>query len=105
MDYETDAEKNVTLREAIDKAVEDDPTRFTTRSFAVLWNEGHSVRLINRDDPRKAISIPWDELDALRAVLSKSPNCHCPDLHDAGCDCRLRTRATWKERLNDKPDC
>lgn len=46
----------------------EDPTRFTTRSFAVVWNEGHSVRLINRRDARQAISIPWREVDALRAI-------------------------------------
>lgn len=67
--FETDAEKNVVLRDVIDEAARNDPTRFTTRSFAVLWNEGHSMRLINRNDARQAISIPWDELDALRAIL------------------------------------
>lgn len=67
--YETDAAKNEVLKDAIDKAALADPTRFTTRSFAVLWNEGHSIRLINRDDARQAISIPWDDLDALRAIL------------------------------------
>lgn len=88
----TDADKNVVLRNAIDEAAQNDPTRFTTRSFAVLWNEGHSVRLINRDNSRWAISIPWDEIPALRAILSgtRSANCCCPDLHDAGCDCAAR---------------
>lgn len=47
----------------------EDPTQFTTRSFAMIWNEGHSIRLINRDNPRWAISIPWDEIPALRALL------------------------------------
>lgn len=69
-DSETDAEKNAALITAVDCIKhDDDPTRFTARSFAVIWNEGHSMRLINRDDPRKAISIPWDELDALKAIL------------------------------------
>lgn len=47
----------------------DDPTRFTIRSFAMVWNVGRSIRLINRNDVRQAISIPWDELGALRALL------------------------------------
>lgn len=57
---------------------EEDPTQFTTRSFAVIWNEGHSIRLINRENPRWAISIPWDELDALRAILSPSESSRQP---------------------------
>lgn len=66
----TDAENNTVLRNAIDKAIENDSTLFTTRSFTVLWNEGHSVRLINRHRlNREAISIPWDEIDALAAIL------------------------------------
>lgn len=71
--FETDAEKNAILKDAIDSAVHNDPTRFTTRSFTVLWNEGHSVRLINRKDSRQMISIPWDELAALREVLAQLP--------------------------------
>jgi hypothetical protein len=65
----TDAVKNAVLIDAIDKAAAEDPTRFSTRSFAVLWNEGHSVRLISRKDPRQALSIPWHEIAALRAIL------------------------------------
>lgn len=52
-----------------DNSSDADPTQFITRSFAMVWNEGHSIRLINRDDPRKAISIPWGEIPALRALL------------------------------------
>lgn len=73
-DPTTDADKNTVLRNAINDAARNDPTRFTTRSFAVLWNEGHSIRLINRVDPRWAVSIPWDELDALRAILGTGDN-------------------------------
>lgn len=51
-------------------AAPSDPTQFTTRSFAVVWNEGHNMRLINREG-RGAISIPWAELDALRAILGE----------------------------------
>lgn len=46
-----------------------DPTQFTTRSFAMVWNEGHNIRLINRDDPNRAISIPWGEIPALQALI------------------------------------
>lgn len=48
----------------------EDPTKFIERLFACVWNEGHSVRLINRDNPRWAISIRWDEISALRHLLS-----------------------------------
>jgi hypothetical protein len=68
-DPTTDADKSIQLVKAFDEI--DDPTRFTTRSFAVLWNEDHSVRLINLKDSRKAISIPWDEIPALRACLKR----------------------------------
>lgn len=69
-DTTTDAAKNAVLKDAIDKAVVEDPTRFTTRSFAVLWNEGHSIRLISRRDSRQAISIPWHDIPALREILN-----------------------------------
>lgn len=49
-----------------------DRTQFTTRSFAMVWNEGRSIRLINRDDPNRAISIPWNEIPALRALIDPS---------------------------------
>ena len=68
-DPTTNSENNTILRNAIDEAARNDPTRFTTRSFAVLENKNHSLRLINRDDARKAISIPWDELSALRTII------------------------------------
>lgn len=69
-DPRTDAENNTVICKALNKAVENDPTYFTTRSFTVLWNEGHSVRLINRHRlNREAISIPWDEINALAAIL------------------------------------
>lgn len=46
-----------------------DPTRFVERSFAVVENAGHSIRLIKRDDPRQAISIPWADLASLHELL------------------------------------
>jgi hypothetical protein len=69
---------------------EHDPTQFTTRSFAMVWNEGHSVQLINRDDPRQAISIPWGEVEALRIFLDTNLiSVTCPDCVEgkitAGC--------------------
>lgn len=69
-EYETDAGKNQQLREAIDHAIAEDPTRFLERSFAVIENAGHSIRLIKRDDARQVISIPWEDLPALRQLLS-----------------------------------
>jgi hypothetical protein len=69
-EFETDGTKGQMVVEAIDKAVADDPTRFTTRSFAVVENTGHSIRLINRSDARNAISIPWADLFALRKVIN-----------------------------------
>lgn len=69
-EYETDAAKSELILVKYD-AIED-PTKFITRSFVVIWNEGHSVHLINRDDARKAISIPWDEIPALRACLKST---------------------------------
>jgi hypothetical protein len=48
----------------------EDPTEFIDRSFACVWNEGHSIRLINRDNPSWAISIPWKDIPALRNLLS-----------------------------------
>jgi predicted ATPase len=47
-----------------------DPTDFIGRSFAVVENKGHSIRLINRESPRSAISIPWKDLSALRELLN-----------------------------------
>lgn len=50
-----------------------DPTRFVDRSFTMLWNEGHSIRLIKRDDPASAISIPWTDIPALYKLLELAP--------------------------------
>lgn len=51
-----------------------DPTRFLDRSFVWMENKGHSVRLIQRDqddnDPRKGISIKWEDLSALRELIT-----------------------------------
>jgi len=66
-DPTTDGDNNKLIMGCYDKI--DDPTKFLTRSFVVLWNEGHSVRLINREG-RGALSIPWDEIRALIACLS-----------------------------------
>ena len=54
-DPTTIVENSAILKDAINKAVREDPTRFTTRSFAVLWNKGHSMRLISR-------TVPWFEV-------------------------------------------
>lgn len=79
-EFETDGVKGQMVMDAINEAVANDPTRFTTRSFAVIWNEGHSIRLINRKDVDKAISIPWEDLDALRAILGTGPTAPAPSL-------------------------
>jgi len=68
-DATTDADKGRQVMNAINTIDANDPSKFLTRSFVMLRNEGHSIRLINRDDARKAISIPWDEIDALRNLL------------------------------------
>lgn len=47
----------------------EDPTKFTDRSFACVWNEGHSIRLISREGCG-AISIPWEDIAPLRTLLS-----------------------------------
>ena len=47
-----------------------DKTRFLERGFTVVENVGHSLRLIKRDDARQAISIKWDDLSALRELIT-----------------------------------
>jgi hypothetical protein len=47
-----------------------DPTRFTERGFVVLENKGQSLRLIDRDNAEHAISIRWDDLSALREIIT-----------------------------------
>lgn len=69
-EYETDADKNQQLRQAVDHAIAEDLTRFVERSFAVIENAGHSIRLIKRDDARQAISIPWSDLSSLRELIT-----------------------------------
>lgn len=69
-EFETCGTKGQMIVDAIDKAVADDPTRFTTRSFTVIENTGHSIRLVNRADARHAISVPWADLFALREVIN-----------------------------------
>lgn len=49
---------------------ERDKTRFLERGFAVVENAGHSLRLIKHDDARQAISIKWDDLPALRELIT-----------------------------------
>lgn len=69
MDYETDPVKMKQIGNAVNQAIADDPARFIERSFTVLENTGHSIRLIRRDDPRQAISIPWADLSSLREMI------------------------------------
>lgn len=51
-----------------------DPTRFLDRSFIWIENQNHSVRLIQRDqddnDPQRGISIAWEDLSALRELIT-----------------------------------
>jgi hypothetical protein len=47
-----------------------DKTRFLERGFVVVENTGHSLRLIDRDDARRAISIKWYDLPALRELIT-----------------------------------
>lgn len=67
-DAETDPVKSYQVMQEINKIDASDPTKFVERSFAVIWNEGHSIRLINREH-KGAISIPWDDIDALVNIL------------------------------------
>ena len=47
-----------------------DKTRFIERGFTVVENAGHSLRLIDRDDARHAINIKWEDLSALRELIT-----------------------------------
>lgn len=83
-DPTTDAEKGHAIMDEINLVNAADPARFMERSFALIWNEGHSVRLINRENPRWAISIPWEDIDALvnllrgtRPVVAPVEECIC----------------------------
>lgn len=49
---------------------EHDKTRFPERGFTVVENAGRSLRLIKRDDTRQAISIRWNDLPALRELIT-----------------------------------
>ena len=53
---------------------EHDKTRFLERGFTVVENAGHSLRLIKRDDARQAISIRWEDLPALRELVTLALN-------------------------------
>lgn len=54
--------------------VERDKTQFLGRGFTVVENKGHSLRLIDRNDARLAISIKWDDLPALRELITLALN-------------------------------
>lgn len=47
-----------------------DPTRFLDRSFTVVENSGRNIRLINREDPAQALTLPWDDLAPLREIIT-----------------------------------
>ena len=47
-----------------------DETRWLDRGFVVVENTGHSLRLIDREDARRAISIKWEDLTALREIIT-----------------------------------
>jgi hypothetical protein len=49
---------------------ERDKTRFLERGFTVVENTGHSLRLIKRSDARHAVSVKWDDLPALRELIT-----------------------------------
>lgn len=49
---------------------EHDKTRFLERGFTVVENAGRNLRLIKRDDARQAITIKWDDLPALRELIT-----------------------------------
>jgi exonuclease VII large subunit len=48
----------------------EDPTQFLQRSFAVVENSNHSIRLIDRNDARQAISIKWRDLPVLLELIT-----------------------------------
>lgn len=52
------------------KAESGDPTRFLDRSFTVVENTGQNIRLINREDPAQALTLPWNDLAPLREIIT-----------------------------------
>lgn len=47
-----------------------DTTNFLERRFVFLENKGRSIRLIDRDNTRQAISIHWSDLAPLRELIT-----------------------------------
>lgn len=47
----------------------EDPTRFVERGFTWIENKEHSVRLIDRNNSKHAISIAWVDLPSLRELI------------------------------------
>lgn len=47
-----------------------DPTQFIEREFTWIEDRGHSVRLINRNNTKQAITIAWNDLGSLRELIT-----------------------------------